>query len=131
MPETPTDLELQLLKILWDDAPLPVREIRARLAERDRDIAHTTVITVLNGMVEKGFLKRKKHKNAFLFSPKAKRDRVCGGFVSDVVSRVFDGSAKELILSLLETSDVDDEELREIKKLINRRTRNQNTKESE
>ena len=119
----PTELELQLLKILWDEAPLPVREIRQRLAERDRDVAHTTVITVLNVMVEKKFLKRKKLKNAFLFSPRAKRSKVCGSMVSDIVSRVFDGSASELMLSLLETSDVDADELRDIKRLIDRKSR--------
>ena len=119
----PTELELQLLKILWDEAPLPVREIRQRLAERDRDVAHTTVITVLNVMVEKKFLKRKKLKNAFLFSPRVKRSSVCGSMVSDIVSRVFDGSASELMLSLLETSDVDADELRDIKRLIDRKSR--------
>jgi predicted transcriptional regulator len=119
----PTELELQLLKILWDDAPLPVREIRQRLAEQGHDIAHTTVITVLNIMVQKKFLYRRKKKNAFLFSPKAKQSSVRGDMVSDIVNRVFDGSARELMLSLLETSDVDADELREIKRLIQQKAK--------
>lgn len=121
--EHPTELELQLLKILWEEAPLPVREVRQRLADQGRDVAHTTVITILNIMVEKKFLTRKKHKNAFLFSPKVKQERICGGMVGDIVDRVFDGSARKLMLSLLETSDVDAEELREIRRIIDRKAR--------
>lgn len=119
----PTELELQLLKILWDEAPLPVREVRQRLADQGHDVAHTTVITVLNIMVDKKFLKRKKQKNAFLFSPKVKRSNVCGGMVGDFLERVFDGSARDLMLSLLQTSDVDSEELREIRRMIDQKTR--------
>ena len=121
--EHPTELELQLLKILWEEAPLPVREVRQRLADQGRDVAHTTVITILNIMVEKKFLTRKKHKNAFLFSPKVKQERICGGMVGDIMNRVFDGSARKLMLSLLETSDVDAEELREIRRIIDRKAR--------
>lgn len=123
MPLDPTELELQLLKILWDEAPLPVREIRQRLADRDRDVAHTTVITILNIMVEKKLLKRSKLKNAFLFSPRVKRTAVFGDMLGDMVNRVFDGSARDLMLSLLSTSDIDAAELREIKKLIDRKAK--------
>ena len=56
--EHPTELELDILKILWDESPLPVREVRARLASQaDRPLAHSTVITMLNIMHGKGFLK--------------------------------------------------------------------------
>lgn len=119
----PTELELQLLKILWDDAPLPVREIRQRLADQDRDVAHTTVITILNIMVDKKFLKRKKQKNAFLFSPRVKRENVRGGMIGDFLDRVFDGSARDLMLSLLETSDVDADELKEMRRMIDRKAK--------
>ena len=62
--EKPTELELLFLKILWQSAPRPVREIRDALAESGRDIAHTSVITTLNTMVEKGYLNREKQGKA-------------------------------------------------------------------
>ena len=120
----PTELELEILKILWEEAPLPVREVRARLESRaDRPLAHSTVITMLNIMYDKGFLKRKKDGKSFLFSPKVKKDRVTGGMMGDLLSRAFNGSPAAMVLNLLETTDVDADELAEIRKLISRKTK--------
>ena len=120
----PTELELEILKILWDEAPLPVREVRARLESlADRPLAHSTVITMLNIMYDKGFLKRKKDGKSFLFSPKVKKDRVTGGMMGDLLSRAFNGSPSAMVLNLLESTDVDADELAEIRKLISRKTK--------
>jgi BlaI family transcriptional regulator, penicillinase repressor len=115
----PTELELDILKILWDESPLPVREVRARLErEAGRPLAHSSVITMLNIMHRKGFLRRKKDGKAFLFTPRVEKNRVTGGMMRDLLSRAFDGSAKALVLNLLDTADVDASELAEIRKLI-------------
>ena len=120
----PTELELEILKILWEEAPLPVREVRARLESRaDRPLAHSTVITMLNIMYDKGFLKRKKDGKSFLFSPKVKKDRVTGGMMGDLLSRAFNGSPSAMVLNLLESTDVDADELAEIRKLISRKSK--------
>ncbi len=120
----PTELELEILKILWDEAPLPVREVRARLdSQADRPLAHSTVITMLNIMYDKGFLKRKKDGKSFLFWPKVKKERVTGGMMGDLLSRAFDGSLSAMVLNLLESNDVDEVELAEIRKLIARKSR--------
>lgn len=118
-----TELELQLLKILWKQSPLSVREVRSQLAEQGKEIAHTTVITVLNIMVEKKFLKRKKQKNAFLFTPRVSRSKMVGSIVGDVVERVFDGSAHGLMLSLMESAEIDAQELRKIRQLIDSKSK--------
>ncbi len=124
--EHPTELELEILKVLWDDSPLPVREVRARLeAEADRPLAHSSVITMLNIMHRKGFLRRRKQGKAFLFSPKVKKENVTGGIMGDLLSRVFNGSPSELVLNLLETADLDSDELAELRKLITRKAREQ------
>lgn len=119
--EQPTELELQFLKILWEDSPLPVREIRDRLAEMGRDIAHTSVITTLNTMVKKKFLVRKKDGKAFLFTPKITREEVSRSVLGDVVNRIFDGSAKAVVAGLFEHSDINPDELKELRKLIDQR----------
>ena len=125
--EHPTELELEILKILWDDSPLPVREVRARLdAEADRPLAHSSVITMLNIMHRKGFLRRRKEGKSFLFSPKVKKENVAGGMMGDLLSRVFDGSPSALVLNLLETADIDSHELAELRKLIASKTKEQN-----
>src|SRR5436190_20988684 len=119
--EQPTELELQFLKILWEKSPLPVREIRDRLAATGRDIAHTSVITTLNTMVKKRFLTRRKVGKSFLFGPRITREQVSQSMLGDVLNRVFDGSAKAVVMGLFEQSDMKPDELKELRKLIDQR----------
>lgn len=120
----PTELELDILKVLWGESPLSVREVRERLdRQAGRELAHSSVITMLNIMHRKGFLRRKKKGKAFLFAPKVARDRVAGGMMRDLLSRAFDGSPAALVLNLLETSDLDSEELAELRRLIARKAK--------
>ena len=124
--EHPTELELEILKILWNDSPLPVREVRARLkAEADRPLAHSSVITMLNIMHRKGFLRRRKEGKSFLFSPKVDKENVTGRMMGDMLSRLFDSSPSALVLNLLETADIDSDELAELRKLITRKAKEQ------
>lgn len=124
--EHPTELELEILKVLWDEAPLPVRDVRARLEENaGRTLTHSSVITMLNIMVRKGYLRRKKDGKAFLFSPKVEKQSVTGGMVGDMLSRVFDGSSADMVLNLIETAELDAEELGELRRLINRKAKEQ------
>ena len=122
--EHPTELELEILKVLWDESPLPVREVRARLDQSaSRPLAHSTVVTMLNIMHRKGFVRRRKEGRAFFFSPKDQRKNVVGRMMGDLVSKAFDGSATALVLNLIETNDLDAEELGELRKLINRKAK--------
>ncbi len=119
----PTELELQILKILWHESPQRVRDIRLALANEGRDVAHTSVITTLNSMFEKRLLKRQKDANAFLFAPRVSREQTSRRMLGDVVGRVFDGSAKQVMLSLFDCADIDADELKELRRLINSRIR--------
>ncbi len=121
--EHPTELELEILKVLWEEAPLPVRDVRQRLEESGRKLAHSSVITMLNIMHRKGYLKRRKEGKSFLFSPRVQKDRVAGGIVGDLLSRVFDGDPSALVLNLLETADLDASELDDLRKMILRRAK--------
>ena len=122
----PTELELEILKVLWKESPLPVREVRARLeTDAGRRLAHSSVITMLNIMHRKGFLRRRKVGNAFVFFPKAEKESVTGKMMHDLVSRVFDGSPSAMVLNLIETSDIDAEELTELRRIISRKAKEQ------
>ena len=119
----PTELELMILKILWKESPLPVRDIRARLADRGRELAHTSVITTLNTMCDKKQLRRRKDGKAFLFAPLVRQEFVLQSMLSDLVDRVFDGSAAALMLSLFDRADIDADEVKELLRLLDKKAK--------
>jgi len=80
----------------------------------------------MNIMVKKKYLKRTKRGRAFEFSPIPDEQQVSRGMLNDLVSRVFDGSAQSVMLELLETHDVDSDELKAIRRLISRKAKENN-----
>jgi predicted transcriptional regulator len=120
--EYPTELELEILKILWKKGPLAVREVREELAEgpAQRPLAHTSVITMLNIMVRKRYLRRTRQGKAYIFQPRVREEDVTRGMLHDLVDRLFEGSAAAAMLKLLETSDIDQQELEKLRQLIQR-----------
>lgn len=118
----PTGLELEILKVLWDKAPCTVREVRAAMAADGRELAHTSLITTLNVMFDKGFVKRmpSKEGRSYAFEPKVSRTDVSQGMVGDLVERVFEGSAPALLLSLLEHEQLDGADHAELRQAIER-----------
>ena len=121
--EHPTELELALLKVLWQAAPQTVESVRAALAAGGRELTYSSVITMLNIMVRKKYLKRIKRGRAFEFTPLVEEQGIHRRMLDDLVNRVFDGSAQAVMLELLQTSDVNADELNAIKRLINRKAR--------
>lgn len=117
----PTPLELQILKILWQRAPLLARNVQAALAEAGKELAKTSVITTLNTMFDKKYLSRKKQGNMYLFSPRITEKQVADRVLEDVVDRVFDGSTAAVLLKLFDVKEVDADELRELRDVIDRR----------
>ena len=125
--EYPTELELQILKLLWEDSPQTVREVRDGLAQNGRDLAHTSVITSMGTMVEKGQLEKLPPAvgKAFRFAPLLKQSVVSKGMLGDLVDRVFDGSAEAVMLSLFDGQDLDEAEIKRLRKLLNQKLREQ------
>lgn len=82
--EYPTALELQILKVLWERSPLTVREVRDALDAGGRPLAHTTVITMLSTMVDRGQLERLDplQGKAFRFVPRIDREDVSKGKIA-------------------------------------------------
>lgn len=117
----PTALELEILKVLWEKSPLPVRDVREALGPA-RKLAYTSVMTIMNIMVEKGTLSREKSGALFLYSPRVTREATSRRMLRDLVDRVFDGSAAAILVNLLESSDVKEDELRELREILRRKS---------
>ena len=121
----PTELELVILKILWQAGPQTVEEVRETLSVgvRARELTHSSVITVMNIMVRKQYLKRKKQGRAYQYEACVGDKQINRGMLGDLMDRVFDGSASALMLELLETVDLDADEIKAMRTMINRKAR--------
>jgi len=118
----PTELELEILKILWREGPLSGRQIRDALSGF-RDLAYTSVMTIMKILTEKKYVRRKKVNGNFVYYPCVREETVAKRMLHDVVDRVFDGSATAVMLKLLETADLDEGELRQLRQIINRKAK--------
>ncbi len=119
--KNPTELELEILKVLWRLGPATVRQVRDELAAV-RDLAYTTVMTMMTIMDTKGYVKRVKDGRSFIYEATYQEQKASRNMLQDVVDRLFGGSTKAVMQHLLETSELDDEELHQIRQIINRKT---------
>ena len=117
----PTELELEILKILWRDGPLTGRDVRDRLAET-RELAYTSVMTIMGIMENKGYVKRKKLGKTFIYSPRVTEAATKKRMLRDVVNRVYEGSTMCVVVNLLESADIDADELKQLRALIKRKS---------
>ena len=115
--ETPTDGELEILKVLWEHGPSTVREVLGEL-NKSRERAYTSVMTMLNLMFEKGLLRREQQGRAFVYQPAADRRATLSELVENLLGKAFDGSPSSLVTALLDQSQLSEEELSEIQKAI-------------
>ena len=103
MPKTtrdiPPPLELACLKALWSLQEGNVKDVQ-RVVAQSRPLAYTTIMTVLERLVRKGKLARRKVGRAFVYSPEASRDAMRRVAIHELLEGFFDGSEAELMLFL-------------------------------
>ena len=116
----PTDQELEILKVIWQRGEATVREVYRDLAEQ-RKIAYTTVLTMMGILEQKGHLKKTAGERAYIYSPTKPQQQVVRSMVREFVHRVFNGSARPLLVHLLEDPHTDPNELTEMEKLVKER----------
>ncbi len=114
---TLTGQELEIMKVVWRLGPCNVRQVYEAMLEQ-RKIAYTTVMTMMNILETKGFLKKKAGDKAFVYAPSKPQKTVIRGMVREFVDRVFNGAAEPLLLHLVEDDQLSGEELDEIRKSI-------------
>jgi BlaI family penicillinase repressor len=112
-----TDQELEIMKVVWAHGNATVRDVYEELLKR-RKIAYTTVMTMMGILEQKGHLKKSSDERAYVYTPSQPQREVVGNMVQDFLKRVFNGSAKPLLIHLVEDKKVSQEELEEIRKLL-------------
>ncbi len=116
---TLTGQELEIMKVIWPLGHATVREVYDDLKSR-RTIAYTTVQTMMNILETKGHLKKQPGEKAQTYTPVRRQQQVVRSMVREFVDRVFDGSARPLLVHLLEEKGLTDRERRELQKLLDK-----------
>lgn len=115
---TLTDLELEIMQVLWREGETTVEVIRGLLDRRGRSLALPSVRTMLLILQEKGYLTRRRAGRCFFYRPVVSEDQAHKGLLGDLINRAFEGSASQLIAALVNNRLVSKKELRRVKVLI-------------
>lgn len=113
-----TDRELDVMSILWREGSGTVTEVREHLGAR---LAYTTVLWVLQTLDEKGFVRHTKEGRAYRYHPAIKPEDAGAGVLSQMVDKVFQGSASMLVAQLVRERHLPVEELERMRKLLDER----------
>jgi predicted transcriptional regulator len=117
--ETLTGQELEIMKMIWPLGRATVRDIYERLRDR-RGIAYTTVQTMMNILEAKGHLRKQPGDRAQVYVPVRPQQAVVKSMVREFVDRVFDGSARPLLVHLVKEKGLNDRERRALQKLLDK-----------
>jgi predicted transcriptional regulator len=109
--------ELAIMKVVWRLGDVSVREVYETLRER-RPVAYTTVMTMMNTVEAKGYLKKTLDGRAYRYRPAVPESRVVTAMVREFVERVFDGSAGPLLAHLVSGATLSEKEREELRRLI-------------
>ena len=115
----PTDAEIEILKVLWRRGPSTVREVFDSLSE-SKQTGYTTVLKLMQIMAEKGLVRRDETERAHRYEAATAEEETQRQMVGDLLRRVFDGSAKRLVMHALSAERASAGELDEIRQLLDR-----------
>jgi predicted transcriptional regulator len=112
-----TEGELEIMHVIWGLKACTVRQVYEVLRERRR-LAYTTVMTMMKILEQKGHLIREKEARAYIYRPAQPKSRIISSLVNDFIGRVFQGSAKPLVMRLVQEKKLSDRDLAEISEMI-------------
>ena len=111
----PTDSELAILRVLWSRGPSTVRQVAEAMG---REASYTTVLKLMQIMTEKRLVRRDEAERTHVYEAAYTEDQTQRHLVTDLLNRVFDGSAAKLVVQALAAGKTSPEELDEIRKLL-------------
>jgi len=113
--EALTPLELEIMHVIWENGPANVQQVQQKLK---RELAYTTVQTMLNILHRKGKVKRTLKDRAYFYKAVVSQRQVVSHHLTDLVERLFGGSAESLVMSLVETKHLTAKKLARLQALL-------------
>ncbi|MDX1642146.1 MAG: BlaI/MecI/CopY family transcriptional regulator [Balneolaceae bacterium] len=113
------ETEMEILNIVWDLGEASVADVREKILKY-RQVAYTTVMTIMKNLADKEYLKYRKDGLSYIYSAAVKPEDVRYSLINRLVDKVFQGSPKDLVQTLVKNENLSEEERREIKKMIDK-----------
>ena len=114
-----TERELEVMQVFWDRGESTAADVREALAELGRDLAYTTVATLVRILLEKDFLTQTRTERPFRFVPARTYEEVSGSLLGDMVQKVFAGSRMNLLIRLFEQKKLTPAEQTRLEEILN------------
>lgn len=114
---TPSDLEMQILSVLWDKGPSTARQVLKAMPDGKKR-AYTSILSVLQVMEKKKLVNHTSKANSYIYKPLKSKETIIKPFMKQLVNHVFGGSRLNLVQSLLGSSRLSEKELAELEKLL-------------
>lgn len=115
--ETLTEAELRVMNVLWNKGAATVQQVQDWLSA-DHDLAYNSVLTTIRILEKKGYLKHTKDGRAHIYRPIIARDEASRSEVRHLVSRFFGNSHHSLLMNLLQEQELDAEEVKELRQIL-------------
>jgi len=126
----PTDTELEILRVLWTTGPASLGKVYEEL-RRQREVAKTTVATMLKLMLDKKLVRRQQGPRGYLWSAAVSRRQTAAKMVGKLIAGVFDGSAQRMVAHLVEAGDITEEDLDEMRRMVRKQRRTRSRKKNQ
>jgi BlaI family transcriptional regulator, penicillinase repressor len=117
--QKPTDSELEILGVLWQNGSSTVKAVNEILNEK-REVGYTTTLKLLQIMYEKGLVERDENERSHVYKPKIKENEMQKVLLDKLLESAFNGSAANLVMQALGNSKTSKDELRQIREYINK-----------
>ena len=118
--QQPTEAELAILRVLWQQGPCTVREVHEALGG-DQRTRYTTTLKQMQVMADKDLVARDDSQRSHVYAATVMEQTTEASIVNSFVQRVFDGSVQKMVLHALESDSVSDDDIAEIKRLLQQR----------
>ena len=111
------ETEIEVLNHVWDMGEATVKQVLKRILE-EREVAYTTIMTVMKNLADKGLLTYRKEGVTYVYKANQEPEAVRSNLINNLVAKVFKGSPSHLVQTLVKNEELSNEELNEIKELI-------------
>lgn len=126
--QQPTEVELQILRILWECGPSNARQVHDRLRET-KDTNYSTTVKMLAVMLEKGLVRRDDGKRPLVYEASTNREGAQRSMLEDLIQKLYDGSAMSLVMQALSSRKASKAELAELRQLLDEMERKKPTRD--